>query len=376
MNPLKILHVTHSLDMGGLERVVVDLARGLTRVGHRVDICCLNGRGTLAEEAEREGIMVYSLKKKPGVEWLLPVKLSKIIRRGYYDIVHTHNEAGAIYGVPAAVLSNVKNIVHTEHGKEPSYRNKRRLCLAEKCLLRMVDRIVTVSKNLKDYMAASMNMEPDCIRVILNGIDISKFSGRDRRTQMRKSLGIANEDFVIGTISRIVPLKNHEFLLNIFKELRNHVPGIRLVIVGDGPLRDDIEKSALDKGIGRSVYFLGERRDTPELLSLFDLFMLPSFTEGVSLTLLEAMAAGVPVIASDVGGNSEVIEKGISGILIRLDNPAKWIEETVRLIRKKEERMEISSSAVQSVKKRFGVEIMIAEYEKVYQEVLEKTPDR
>lgn len=366
MNPLRILHITHSLNIGGLERVVVDLAKGFKKNGHFVSICCLDGKEPLGEEAEKAGVKVFSLNKKSGIRWGLPFRIARMIKEEGINVVHTHNEAGLIYGAAAAILAKVPNIVHTEHGKEPNYYNKRILQLAERFLLKKVKHVVVVSVDLKNKMASSTKINKDKILVIPNGIDIKSFQCPELGEIKRKELGISSDNFVIGNIARMVPLKNHKFLIAIFKELLKDFPKLKLVLVGDGLLKRELEIYSEANGLSNSVMFLGERKDIAELLSAFDLFILPSLTEGVSITLLEAMASGIPIVASKVGGNPEIIENERTGLLIPLSENIRWIETIKSLIKNENRRRDISKRAKNFVTEQFSIETMVENYEEIY----------
>jgi sugar transferase (PEP-CTERM/EpsH1 system associated) len=364
---LRILHIVHSLNVGGLERVVVDMAKGFRKNGHIVGICCLDGKEPLGGEAEKAEIKVFSLHKKSGIAWNLPIRIARIITNERYSMIHTHNEAGLIYGVLAALLAKVNNnIIHTEHGKEPDYDNNKKRKLAEKILLKKVKRVVTVSEELKKTIVRSSGIDKDRITVIQNGINIEKFHQPTFREETRRSLRIDPGDFVIGNISRMVPLKNHRFLISIFKELLKTYPKVKLILVGDGPQKSQLEIYSNEQGLSGSVIFLGERQDIPELLSICDLFVLPSLTEGICITLIEAMASGTPVVASKVGGNPEIIKNLETGFLIPLEDTSGWITTIKSLIQNPEIREKVSEEAIHSVTDRFSAARMLSEYEKLY----------
>ncbi|MDD2671887.1 MAG: glycosyltransferase [Syntrophales bacterium] len=363
---MRILHVTHSLNIGGLERVVVDLAKEFGNRGHEVHICCLSDKEPLAAEAERAGAFVFSLNKEPGPAFGLPLRIAGEIRKRQVDVIHTHNAAGLIYGVTAALVSGARCIVHTEHGKEPESSQSKVRASAEKFLIGKTTRIVTVSEQLRKDLILEYDLPAGRIKVILNGINAERFRRPECREKTRLSMGIENGGVLIGHIARLVPLKNQKFLITIFGELKKIHPEVRLAIAGGGPLMNELRSFAEKERLSGDVLFLGERRDIPEILSALDLFILPSLTEGISITLLEAMAAGVPVVASRVGGNEEIIEHGRSGILISPDEPRAWIEHIGMLLRNESERIRLAEAAGGTVRKRFSTSAMAEEYEHVY----------
>lgn len=179
-------------------------------------------------------------------------------------------------------------------------------------------------------------------------------------------LGISPDNFVIGNIARMVPLKNHKFLITIFKELLKDFSKLKLVLVGGGSLKRELEVYSEEIGLSNSVIFLGERKDIAELLTTFDLFILPSLTEGISITLLEAMAAGIPVVASEVGGNSEIIENKKTGLLIPVNNSLKWVETIESTVINDDMRKNLSEKARIMVTECFSLGAMIDNYKKTY----------
>jgi L-malate glycosyltransferase len=366
MKQPRIIHITHSLEIGGLERVVLDLARGFRSKGHGVSLCCLDRKGELGEMAESEGFEVFSLGKKAGVDYQLPLRIRKIIKEWDFDIVHTHNEAGLVYGVPAALLSGRCNIVHTEHGKEPEYLGKKRLHAVERFLWSKVDHRVAVSEALRDEVCKNLKIEVERVLVIRNGIEVKKFVHPEGRLERRKALGIDKNSFVIGNVARLVHLKNHNFLLDVFREIEKEVSNIRLVVIGGGPLLEELKEHACKLGLSNSAVFLGERIDVEDLLCVFDLFALPSFTEGISITLLEAMAAGLPVVASDVGGNPEIVENDRTGLLIPVNNVSAWVHGIKMLIEDRQKREAFSVVGRTRVRQKFSLEAMLEGYGGIY----------
>lgn len=368
MDFLRILHICHSLNVGGLERIVVDLAKGFTDKGHYVEICCLEKKEPLGINAEEMGIKVFSLGKRPGISLSMHMRILKMLARGKYHVIHTHNEAGLIYGLPATFFRGVYNTVHTEHGKEPDYKKRKVLQTIEGFLLRRVKNIVAVSDDLKSFIERSFSIDSKSIAVIHNGIDVDYFYRPECCEETKRKLGIDRNSFVIGNISRLVTLKNHIFLFKIFRELIKDYPNLKLVLVGNGPLLNSLKTSSIEMGISSFVIFLGERDDVPQLLSAFDMFILPSLTEGISITLLEAMASGTPVVASDVGGNPEIIKNERTGFLIALHETDKWIFSIRSIIEDFNKRKQISEAGRKFVRERFSLTGMLKQYEKIYKQ--------
>lgn len=362
----KILHIVHSLKVGGLERIVVELAKGFAKKGYFVGICCLDVKEPLGLEAEKAGVKVFSLNKKPGIAWNLPLKIAHIIKTEHINLVHTHNEAGLLYGGIGGLLAGTKKIIHTEHGKELGYDKKNMIRIVERYLLRHVNGIAAVSNDIKTKIINWHGFNSVKIFTIPNGINIESFDRREYREAKRRELGLESEYFVIGNVASLLPLKNHHFLFNIFGELLKKFPKIKLVLVGDGPLRWDLESLSVKKRISSNVIFLGTRKDVAELLTVFDMFILTSFTEGLSVSLLEAMASSIPVVASDVGGNSEIIKHGKNGFLIPLEAEKEWATTIKMIIENMDLRKSIGEMAKYTVTERFSLTQMVDQYEKLY----------
>jgi sugar transferase (PEP-CTERM/EpsH1 system associated) len=363
----RILHIVHSLNIGGLERVVVDLAACSLAEGYETAVCCLAEKGDLAAQAEDRGIRVFEMKKRKGIDPVLPFRIGSLLKKSPFDVVHTHNESGLLYGATGALLSGAENIVHTEHGKEPDYHEHRIRKITESILLKKVNHIVTVSGRLRGFLAAAAGMEPGRFTVILNGIDPERYRVNRPRDDMKRRIGIPPGCFVVGHIARLVPLKNQKFLLDLFDELKKERQNLRLIIIGSGPLKEELEAYSRRIGISNDVHFLGSRMDIPEILAAMDLFVLTSLTEGISMTILEAMAAGVPVVASLAGGNPEIIRDMVTGILIPLDSKEAWIRQISYLMDHESERSRIARNAGESVARHFSIATVSEKYSRLYE---------
>lgn len=363
---MRILHIVHSLNTGGLERVVVDLAVYLKRKGSDQAICCLADRGNLAKSAEVNGVPLFQTNKGEGLDLLLPMRLSRIMKRGKYDLIHTHNDAGIVYGFPAASMCGIRSIVHTDHGIEPKTASHCSLNMIKKLFMKRISCVVAVSQDLKRTIITDSGMMNHELKVVMNGIDPCRYTGKYNTSEIRKSVGIGRDRFIIGHIARLVPLKNQEFLLQIIRELKNMNLPITLLAVGDGPMRKRLQELCIKYDIQSEVVLLGERTDIPQLLSIMDIFVLTSITEGISITILEAMAAGIPVLASKVGGNPEIIDDSLSGFLINLNEPFKWIMKAKELFDDQHMRKRIGKQAQEVIRMKFSLNVMADQYERIY----------
>jgi glycosyltransferase involved in cell wall biosynthesis len=296
--PKTIMQVVLSLRVGGLERVVVDL------VNHASDefqfvVCCLEEAGPWAGEIAPSRGKVVALGKRPGVDLRLFWKIAGLARAENVHLIHTHNSTAHFYGALAARFARVR-VLHSEHGKNVGEEARyHRLNYISSCF---TDFTVAVSKKNAEIAVQQEGADPANLQVIPNGIRVDRFVASHRGTGRR-----------IGTVGRLVREKNYPLLLRTVAAIRD----AELVFVGDGPLHDELQKQA-----GPHVEFLGQRADVAELLAGFDVFVLSSSTEGMSIALLEAMAAGCPIVVTAVGGNVELIQHMQTGLVVPANDEA------------------------------------------------------
>ncbi len=311
---LKVLHVVDSLELGGLERVVTDLALAQQRAGDDVAVFSINDTAGHRSTLEAAGIPVIQGGKRNTAD----IGVLRALRQqvGNTDIVHAHNFVPNYYCAAAVLLAaGRKPQVLTCHDMG-SRLDDRKLRLLFRLSLARTTRIAMVSRQVLDRYLASGMIDPNKASVILNGIDTSRFgSGEALRREARRALHLPAEGLVIGAVGRMVALKNHRALLSAMPCLLRTNPDLNLVLAGDGPVRADLEQQARSLGIAARVRFLGERSDVASLLPAFDVFAMPSLTEGLSIALLEACACGLAIVASEVGGNPEIVADRKRGIL-------------------------------------------------------------
>ncbi|HXG05457.1 MAG TPA: TIGR03088 family PEP-CTERM/XrtA system glycosyltransferase, partial [Candidatus Binatia bacterium] len=311
---MHVVHVLHTLAVGGTENGVVNLVGALAGAA-RHTVVAVTTSGALAARLP-EGVAVHALGKRPGIDVAAQVRLVALLRRLRPDIVHTRNW-GAFDAVPAARLAGVRLVVHGEHGREaadPEGRNRRRNRL-RRLLAPLVSHWVTVSHDLRRWLVHHVGIPGERVTTIHNGVDTHRFAEGDREGA-REALGLPAGAPVVGTVGRLDPVKDHARLVAAFRAVVAERPDALLLIVGDGPLRDDLQQAVAAAGLERSVRLLGERDDIPRVLAALDVFTLPSLAEGISNTILEAMATGLPVVATNVGGNPELVEDGVTGRLV------------------------------------------------------------
>lgn len=327
---LRIAHVLPTFDIGGQERVALDLARAYRAGGHQVcAISLVDGpEGPLGVAFRAAGVATFAVRKGPRVDPTLPFRLARLLAAERIQVVHTHNPMALTYGAPAGKLVGAV-VVHTKHGENLELHGRR--VLVRRVLSAFADAFVAVSPQTAEAARASRDVREEKLRVIPNGIDLSRFGDPDgmARRDVRAELGIPGDAWVVGSVGRLAPEKDHALLVRAMAPLLG--PGHRLLVVGEGPERAAIERAVDQAGAGRWVHLPGARADVPRLLGAFDTFALPSNSEGLPLVLLEAMAAGLPIVATRVGGIPDVVEEGTTGLLVPPSDPEALRERLARL---------------------------------------------
>lgn len=368
MKKIRVMHLLYYLSIGGLEQVVLNLTRQLDRNRYEPSVACLRESGTLKAEFEKQNIPVFEFNSGEGLAFDLPFKLARLIKTQRVDIVHTHDLGPYLYGTVAAKLARVPVVIHTEH----SYltQNTQLLKLSERVLSWFTNKIISDSDAVTRFLVDEEQINPRKITTILNGVDTDRFSKNGYNNKLKKSLGLPDDSKVIGTVGRLVEVKDQHSLITAFAAVRKKVESCHLIIVGDGPLKENLKQLASQLGVDDYVHFPGKRRDIPQILDAMDIFVLSSLSEGLSLSLLEAMAASKPVIATAVGGNIEIINSDEVGVLVPARNPIALAEKLIRLLSKQSAAYEMGKKARQRVIEKFSLSAMTRAYQDVYEEFL------
>jgi glycosyltransferase involved in cell wall biosynthesis len=361
---MRVLHLVESLERGGLERVVVNLALAQQAAGDEPAVCCLFVRGTLADELERAGVRVTSANKLRGFDWRAVRAVRREARSLCADVVHAHNAVANYYGA-LAVLCTDTRLVNSRHGLGlPAGTLTERLYRMS--LLRTAA-VAAVSAQACERFVASGIVPARLAHTVRNGIRVHDFVAATPATRAaaRARLGLAAGDYVVATVGRLNWAKDHALLIDSFARLRSGWPESRLVIVGEGPTRRDLQALIARHALGDAVLLTGDRGDVPELLPAFDVFALTSVTEGYSVALLEAAAAALPMIATDVGGNREIVADGVTGVVVArsVDAVARALAE---LARSPERRAQMGSRAREWVEQHGSIGAMARAYRELY----------
>ena len=366
---LKIVHVVLSMDVGGLEQVVLDLVREGRLAGHHVTVLCVERPGVLAEQAEMAGADLLCLHKGPGVRWGTGQRARMVLEKLRPDVVHTHQIGALFYVGSAAKKSGVPVVVHTEHGKHFPGRFRTR-CLS-RWAVRSADRFFCVSKDIANGIERWRIAPKDKVRVVANGIDLDRFQNQVASQKLRGSLGIPAEAPVIGTIGRLTEIKRQDLLIRAFLRLRNTFPAAHLLLVGDGNLRRELESLAAQLNLTNAVHFAGYQSKPELYLGAMNVFALTSRSEGMPLVVLEAWAAGVPIIASRVGGLPEMIDEGKTGLLFESGDEDALARGLGRLLSEADLTRQLVDNGTRRVETEFSARRMVEAYQRHYCEALE-----
>jgi glycosyltransferase involved in cell wall biosynthesis len=374
MSTLRIAHVLSSFDMGGQERVALDLATLQRAAGHRVLAISLAAApdGPMASLFRAADVRTESVARRgPSFDPTLAVRIAKYLWRDGVEVAHTHNPQALVYGSPAAALAGAA-CVHTKHGINPD--PSRRMWL-RRAASKMVDAYVAVTPALARVAMTNQECAPTQLHVIPNGIDTQRFSpDLAARGRIRAELGIPEDAWVVGTVGRLAAEKNQALLIDAIAPILD--PRRHLVIVGEGPEREALAARASATWRSKFVHFTGARTDVESLLAAFDLFALTSESEGLPLVLLEAMAMGLPVLATAVGGVPDLVEDGTTGFLVASGDRVALTTQLIQLSSRPSAALEVAKTARNLVLERHSTKHMTRDYENLYQRVSRRADAR
>jgi glycosyltransferase involved in cell wall biosynthesis len=356
----RILFIVHSLNTGGLERMVVELANALDPDRYLPFICCVATAGDLAPQFGRpENLIVLGNVGRVNARSCAGVY--RLIGRHRIDLVHSHNMAGLLYGFAAAKLRRVP-IIHTNHGFAPPDSDNRMLVLAERWMSRRVDRYVCVSEALKRTVTARFRLGRNAVTVVYNGVRMPRDLGRSGAPH--------SGQVAVGSVGRLNAIKNYPLLLESFADVIRRFPRSRLELIGDGPEYGHLVALRNRLSLWGNVDFSGSTPDVRGRLDAIDIFVLPSLSEGLSMSILEALSMGKVCVVSNVGGNAEIIEHGVNGFLFESNNRSALTETLSHVIADIESPTleRVRTNAIETVRTKFSLAAMAAAYSTIYEE--------
>jgi sugar transferase (PEP-CTERM/EpsH1 system associated) len=372
-----IAHVVYSFSVGGLENGVVNLINRMPGAEWRHAVLSLTDFSPeFVKRVTRPGVEYIAFGKAPGHLLRLYPKLTALIRRLRPDIVHTRNLAALEATIPAW-LAGVPARVHGEHGRDVTDPDgsRRRYQLVRRAYRPFVTRYVAVSRDLETYLSGRVGVPAARISQIYNGVDADRFRPEaGDRTPIDGCPFDRSGHWLVGSVGRIQAVKDHVGLVRaVARMFRLHPPAaarVRLAIIGDGPERARVEAAVAEHGLDGRVWISGERADVPAILRRLDCFVLPSVAEGISNTILEAMATGLPIVATRVGGNPELLEDGLTGSLVPPSDPESLAKAMLGYFLDSAAARRHGRAARQTVLRRFSLDRMVADYAQLYRDVL------
>ena len=364
-----MVHIVEDLKLGGLEKVIEAIVTGLDKRKFKPEVWCLAKGGEIADQIVNKGVTVRILNLGNYYNLLNIWKLSHLLHETRADIVHTHAYFAGTFARPAAALAKIPVIINHVH--TTGFQFKKRNCWIEKALSHFTDCIICVSEAVADFVVNFEGIDKSKTAVIYNGSEFKR-NGTSCNQVTRETLGISKEDLVVITVASMVENKGHIFLLEAAKRTIIKYPQLKLIFVGDGPLKKEICRLIEKANLQDHVILTGKQKDVECYLNLADIFVLPTVSrEGLGLALIEAMSSGIPLIATRLGGISEIVKDGVNGLLVKPANSVE-IEKAIKCLIEEDQAMaKMGEAAKEEYNRKFTLERMISKIESLYGKLLQ-----
>jgi len=371
--PRRILHVIDSLDLGGAQTFLLDLVSHHDRTRFIPEVAVMHGKGIYTKAFGDAGVSVHSLSPGKFPPFYI-LNFWKLMRGGNYDLLHFHLFGANLCAKPIAVMSGHPAIVVHDQCNDASRDQNPLLLAADAFWNRQSHRIIAVSESTRRYLLAHEDLDDSSVITISNGIDTERFRPAigAQRKQARSELGMPADAFVIGGVGRLVSQKNFLLFLKVASNILKHYPEVRFAIAGTGPLEPILQAEAENLGISSQIIFLGHVSNRQSLYHALDILLITSDFEGTPMTLLEAMASGIPVVASGVDGIAEVCSDGVNSLLAHPGDSAAFEKSLLRLIQDETLRGDLASAGRQTILERYDIQRITERIERVYCDLLQK----
>ena len=369
--PPLIAHIIYRLSIGGLENGLVNLINQIPISCCRHVIICLKDYTEFSARIHRDDVEIYSLHKREGNDLKIFLKLWRLLWKIRPDIVHTRNLSTLECQLPA-FLAGIPRRIHSEHGRDMGDLDGSNIkyIILRKMFRPLIHTYVPLSRDIESWLCEKIRVSQSKITQIYNGVDTERFVVSERQQGIFPEGFSGVDDIVIGSVGRMDPVKDQLTLAKAFIYIKKIKPDmfvrLRLVLVGDGIMRDQIRLLMIQAGVETQVWFAGDRDDIPELMNCFNIFVLPSRNEGVSNTILEAMASGLPVVATAVGGNSELVQEGKTGYLVLSNDEAEMANAILAYAHNPMLMTLHGAAARQYVEDHFSINRMVRSYMELY----------
>jgi len=368
-NKTKITFVVHSLNPGGAEKLALDMALELKKE-FQLSVICLDEVGIWGKILRNKQVPVISLYREEGVDIYIPYLLSKYTKEFQTNIIHAHQTTPWFYSALSRLFNPKPYLLFEEHGRfYPEIKNKKKILFNKLLINKLTHKVVAVSNDIKNRLIEYEGVSEKKIQVIYNGIKIENIDTDHLKKECRKKLNLDEDDFVVGSVGRLDPIKNFPMLIKGIKIAKNQIPNLKCVIIGDGPEFSKLNKIIEDKQLEDIILLTGYKKDASRLVAAFDVFVLTSFSEGISMAILEAMSLSVPCIATKVGGNVELIENNLSGWLVESNDWKSLARVLIYAYNNRELLEKIGKNGQKQVKEKFLFKDMIENYKKIYRQL-------
>jgi glycosyltransferase involved in cell wall biosynthesis len=365
--PIRVAFVVHVMQVAGAEVLVCET---IARLGSRIEpvVFCLDQVGPLGDRLRQQGVPVIAFNRRPGMDWSLFGRIARDIRSRGIDVIHAHQYTPFFYSSVAARLARPRpRVVFTEHGRHyPDIVSWKRRLGNRIVFDHLADSITAVCDFSARSLAEKDGFSASRISVIPNGIDLQRYDAVADRAALRQRLGLDPARLYVIIVARFHPVKDHATLLDGFATVARQRPDVDLLLAGDGPLRPALEQRIAALGIASRVRLLGVRSDVADLLRAADIFTLSSVSEAASITLLEAMASGLPAVVTAVGGNPELVRDGVDGLLVPRGDADGFARAFLRLIDEPATRHAMGRSGTERVRAHFQMSTTIERYGALY----------
>ncbi|MBC2695469.1 MAG: glycosyltransferase [Desulfobacteraceae bacterium] len=366
----KVAHFIDTMNLGGAEVLVAEICSHLKEHQLKAEVLHF-GNTWLTKKCTQLGISSIQIPRHKYYKSIKTIPLfafffRKLLKERKIDILHSHL-VDSISGACFASFLNHTPHIGTLHDTHTIEEKKSKIRLLQIAAV-LGTRLITVSSNMQHFLEATAKFPMGTFQTIPNGVDLEKFFG-PKKAHLRTQLRLKTDDIVLICVGRLAKIKGHELLIEAFGKIKSHYP-VKLLIVGDGPDRENIEKLIAEKRRQDDIELLGLRNDIPDLLNLSDCFVLSSHSEGLSCSIIEAMAAGLPVVATDVGGNRELVCDGLSGYLVPPNDPMAFAEKLRILIEDKAGRKQFGHVSLKIAQEKYSIDTMITCYVEIYRAMI------
>lgn len=373
MEKINILHIYQNSKIGGVQQQILNLLKTYNREVFNPIFCCLGPKEEIGKEIEGIGIDCIPLNRSRYNRFSLGIVLDlhRLMKKKQIHIVRTHRYRSNFYGRIAAFLAGVPTIIASVHD---NYRTDKRpeRRIINRMLSHITDKIVAVSEEVKKDIIRYDKIEPSKVVVLPNGIDVERFNPKGNFADIRKEFSIKQGAIVVGFIGRIVPAKGLQYLIDSIPYVNEEFKNIKLLIIGEGSIVARLHEQAKEKKVYDSIIFTGRRRDIPDILSCIDVFVMPSIAEGLPNALLEAMAMGKPIVATEVGGIPEVMKNGVNGLLVPPRDPSALATAMKGLIGNDRLAAQMGDAARDLVLDKFSMRAIAQKWQTLYLSILKE----